>query len=167
MLNKNDFFITKFVLFLVSEKFSHSFHICICSIGQSWFDSHPATEYTEEIIEEVPCVSAGQDSEASVCELCRDKFEQFYNEDIDEWQLRNAIRLDEKIYHPICYQDYKVGSREEIEAEGEPVTENPEEIDDSESLPESETILKVEPDEKLKDTNEVDTTEITKLVEGK
>lgn len=161
-------------MFLVNEKFSHGFHVRICSIGQSWFDSHPATEYTEEIIEEVPCVSAGQDSEASVCELCRDKFEQFYNEDIDEWQLRNAIRVDEKIYHPICYQDYKVGSSEETEAIVVPVTEKPEEIDDSESLPddseslpESETKLKVEPDEKLKDTNEVAATEITKLVEGK
>lgn len=42
------------------------------------------------------------------CEMCKDKFEQFYNEEKEEWHLRRAIKVEDKIYHPICYEDYQV-----------------------------------------------------------
>lgn len=42
-----------------------------------------------------------------VCDMCHDEFEQYYNEENEEWHLRNAIKVDEKCYHPICYEDYK------------------------------------------------------------
>lgn len=38
----------------------------------------------------------------------RDTFEQFFNEDKEEWHLRNAIRVDENTYHPVCYEDHQV-----------------------------------------------------------
>jgi pre-mRNA cleavage complex 2 protein Pcf11 len=75
-------------------------------VGVSWFDNHPLAELEKEV-EEVPCVKAnptGQDC----CELCRDKFEQFFCEENEEWQLRNAIKVDDKYYHPICHKDHKV-----------------------------------------------------------
>ncbi|XP_065206931.1 uncharacterized protein LOC135836194 isoform X2 [Planococcus citri] len=74
--------------------------------GTSWFDNHPVTEYTEEVLEDVPCIPAGSNQNAA-CELCRDRFEQFYNDESDEWQLRNAIKVDELIYHPMCYSDHQ------------------------------------------------------------
>lgn len=42
------------------------------------------------------------------CEMCHDKFDQFFNEESEEWNLRNAIKVEDKIFHPICYADYKV-----------------------------------------------------------
>lgn len=41
------------------------------------------------------------------CDVCQEKFEQFYNEDQEEWHLRAATRVEDKIYHPLCYEDYK------------------------------------------------------------
>lgn len=43
-----------------------------------------------------------------VCDMCQEKFEQFYHEETEEWHLRNAIRVEDKIYHPLCYEDHKV-----------------------------------------------------------
>ncbi|KAB0796516.1 hypothetical protein PPYR_10577 [Photinus pyralis] len=59
----------------------------------------------EEI--EIPCVPADPNVPNAACEVCRDKFEQFYNEEKDEWQLRMAIRVEDKTYHPLCYEDYQ------------------------------------------------------------
>ena len=42
-----------------------------------------------------------------VCEICRDPFEQFYDDDEEEWHLRDAVRIDGRTYHPVCYEDYK------------------------------------------------------------
>jgi hypothetical protein len=43
-----------------------------------------------------------------VCDMCHDPFDQFFNEETEEWHLRSALRFDDKFYHPICYEDYKV-----------------------------------------------------------
>lgn len=39
--------------------------------------------------------------------MCHDLFEQFYHEEVEEWHLRSAIQVEEKFYHPVCYEDYK------------------------------------------------------------
>lgn len=56
----------------------------------------------------VPSCIAGPDDVDKSCDMCHDQFETFFNEETEEWHLRNAVRMDEKTYHPICYKDYKV-----------------------------------------------------------
>ncbi|XP_033234293.1 uncharacterized protein Pcf11 isoform X5 [Drosophila pseudoobscura] len=55
----------------------------------------------------VPTCAAGNDDVDRSCDMCHEKFEQFYNEELEEWHLRSAIRVEDKIYHPLCYEDYK------------------------------------------------------------
>lgn len=55
----------------------------------------------------MPSCPAGADDLDRSCDVCHEKFEQFYNEELEEWHLRSAIRVEEKIYHPLCYEDYK------------------------------------------------------------
>ncbi|XP_023168647.2 uncharacterized protein LOC111597926 isoform X2 [Drosophila hydei] len=55
----------------------------------------------------VPSCAAGAADLDRSCDMCHEKFEQFYNEELEEWHLRSAIRVDDKIYHPLCYEDYK------------------------------------------------------------
>lgn len=51
---------------------------------------------------------AGLEDVNRTCEMCHDKFDQFFNEETEEWHLRSALKIDDKFYHPICYEDYKV-----------------------------------------------------------
>lgn len=62
-------------------------------------------EAEEEV--EIPSVPADSDITDSRCEVCQDVFDQFFNEEKEEWHLRNAIRIDGKTYHPVCYDDYQ------------------------------------------------------------
>lgn len=55
----------------------------------------------------VPSCIAGPDDVDKTCDMCHDQFETFYNEENEEWHLRNAIRVDGKTYHPICFEDCK------------------------------------------------------------
>uniref|UniRef100_A0A182PRR4 Pre-mRNA cleavage complex 2 protein Pcf11 n=1 Tax=Anopheles epiroticus TaxID=199890 RepID=A0A182PRR4_9DIPT len=54
-----------------------------------------------------PSCPAGLDESDRQCHMCHDVFEHFYNEETEEWHLRNAIRVDGSTYHPLCYEDYK------------------------------------------------------------
>lgn len=38
----------------------------------------------------------------AVCNACREPFAEFYNNDEEEWQLKNAICIESKSYHPSC-----------------------------------------------------------------
>lgn len=80
--------------------------------AQSWFESQVGQSSinaeAEEPAKEIPSVAAAEFGEDAACEICRDKFEQFYNEEREEWHLRQAIKVDNKLYHPICHQDYRV-----------------------------------------------------------
>lgn len=49
-----------------------------------------------------------ESQEEVVCEVCQDRFEQFYNEEREEWHLKMAVRVDGKTYHPLCYEDLQV-----------------------------------------------------------
>ncbi|XP_055540446.1 uncharacterized protein LOC129727068 [Wyeomyia smithii] len=55
----------------------------------------------------LPSCPAGSDDVDKRCHVCHDDFEQFYNEETEEWHLKNAIRVEENTYHPLCYEDYK------------------------------------------------------------
>ncbi|XP_068021585.1 uncharacterized protein [Melanerpes formicivorus] len=52
--------------------------------------------------DEMQSVPAGP---AESCEICQEQFEQYWDDEEEEWRLRNAIRVDAKIYHPSCYKD--------------------------------------------------------------
>ncbi|GLH15248.1 Uncharacterized protein GBIM_19614 [Gryllus bimaculatus] len=130
--------------------------------AQSWFETQQAAEGRSEEKEsiEVPSVPAGDSAEDTACDVCHDKFEQFYNEETEEWHLRLAVRVEGKTYHPLCYEDLKANlersldesvttdevKQEETEKEGEKTAEKPiendsenkkndaEEIDDAKEL---------------------------------
>ncbi|XP_070503584.1 pre-mRNA cleavage complex 2 protein Pcf11 isoform X2 [Chironomus tepperi] len=50
---------------------------------------------------------AGPDDVNRCCNMCHDQFEQFFNEETEEWHLRSALKVEDKFFHPICYDDYK------------------------------------------------------------
>jgi len=84
--------------------------VCFRILAQSWFETQQSEAGRPEEIEpeEVESVPAGDCPEGAFCQLCHDKFEQFYNEEKEEWHLRHAIVVDDKLYHPVCYKDFKV-----------------------------------------------------------
>ncbi|CAH0397606.1 unnamed protein product [Chilo suppressalis] len=81
---------------------------------KSWFETGGAEEggaIVSAVLpgegEEAPSVAAGAPA-AHHCTLCGDAFQQFYNEDKEEWHLRNSVRHEDKNYHPLCFDDYKL-----------------------------------------------------------
>ncbi|KAG7483910.1 hypothetical protein MATL_G00043310 [Megalops atlanticus] len=56
---------------------------------------------------EFQSVKAAPDVVDESCEICQEQFEMYWEEEEEEWHLKNAIRVDEKTYHPSCYEDYK------------------------------------------------------------
>ena len=49
-----------------------------------------------------------------LCAICHEPFEQFWDEELEEWHLRDAIRVNDQTYHPICYEDHTDVSRHTI-----------------------------------------------------
>ncbi|KAM4048171.1 pre-mRNA cleavage complex 2 protein Pcf11 [Anomaloglossus baeobatrachus] len=58
----------------------------------------------EKEFQSVPAGPAGADE---ICDICKEQFEQYWDEEEEEWHLKNAMRVNEKIFHPSCYEDYK------------------------------------------------------------
>nr|XP_042125119.1 pre-mRNA cleavage complex 2 protein Pcf11-like [Peromyscus maniculatus bairdii] len=52
---------------------------------------------------EFQSVLAGPAGALQSCEICQEQFEQHWHGEEEEWNLKNAIGLDGKIYHPSCY----------------------------------------------------------------
>lgn len=51
----------------------------------------------------LPSCVAGPSDTGKACDMCHDPFDTFYNEDMEEWHLQNAIRADDSsTYHPAC-----------------------------------------------------------------
>lgn len=72
----------------------------------SWFEiqEKKSNEKTDDSMIE-PSVVAGEGAEEAACRICHDNFDQFYNEEKEEWHFKKAIRVDEILYHPLCYED--------------------------------------------------------------
>lgn len=113
---------------------------------KNWFEKHgmqaeiDLDEMEKSPGDQVMNCPAGPKGAEETCEVCHDKFEYFFNEDIEEWQLKNAVRLEEKAYHPTCYDDLKAA-----EARAEQAMNNSE--TDISKMDESNT------DEKTEDEN--------------
>ncbi|KAJ8729074.1 hypothetical protein PYW07_006770 [Mythimna separata] len=103
------------------------------------------------------------------CALCGDAFQQFYNEDKEEWHLRNSVRHHDDYYHPACFEDYKTSL---TKAEEQPSQESSDDVTAIEK-PEEEAIeikdIEDEPAEQsdnesvvevVEDPNELDPVEI-------
>ncbi|XP_068623228.1 pre-mRNA cleavage complex 2 protein Pcf11 isoform X2 [Battus philenor] len=108
---------------------------------KNWFETNATNTDSGiggEVPVEAPSAAAGAPA-AAHCALCGDLFPQFYNEDREEWHLRNAVGYNDQHYHPLCLADYKASLAKE----------EPEEL--KEDIADVE---KIEPIE-IKDTDEV------------
>jgi pre-mRNA cleavage complex 2 protein Pcf11 len=65
---------------------------------------------TKEI--EVPSIPAADDITA-FCGLCQEKFTKFFDQEQEEWMYRDAVRMNQQLYHSTCYRDLTdhVGSK--------------------------------------------------------
>ncbi|XP_044254626.1 pre-mRNA cleavage complex 2 protein Pcf11 [Tribolium madens] len=110
---------------------------------------------------EVPSVPADPDVQDAHCEVCQDRFDHFFNEEKEEWHLRNAVRVEDKTYHPVCYEDYQASLLEPVEETKieEPEPEETKEKIEEANIPGLEIILddddEEEEEEKYKEDEEV------------
>ncbi|XP_035523034.1 pre-mRNA cleavage complex 2 protein Pcf11, partial [Morone saxatilis] len=56
---------------------------------------------------EFQSVKATKDQVGETCEICQEPFETYWVEEEEDWFLKNAIRVDDKNFHPSCFEDYK------------------------------------------------------------
>ncbi|XP_069565763.1 pre-mRNA cleavage complex 2 protein Pcf11 isoform X2 [Brachyistius frenatus] len=56
---------------------------------------------------EFQSVRATKDQVGELCEICQEAFETYWVEEEEDWFLKNAIRVDDKNFHPSCFEDYK------------------------------------------------------------
>lgn len=80
---------------------------------KNWFETQQSDEVGHDEANAhgesvMPSCPAGSTEGDKICEVCHEPFDQFYNEETEEWHLRPAIRVEERVYHPICYEDYKL-----------------------------------------------------------
>ncbi|XP_066922812.1 pre-mRNA cleavage complex 2 protein Pcf11-like isoform X3 [Clytia hemisphaerica] len=53
----------------------------------------------------VPSVPVEGDENGGMCGVCMDRLEEYWDEDLEEWRYKDAIRIKNKTYHVAC-QDY-------------------------------------------------------------
>ncbi|OQR67999.1 hypothetical protein BIW11_02094 [Tropilaelaps mercedesae] len=60
------------------------------------------------LVQESPSVEVAKLPEGIVysCEHCHESFEKFFCEDSEDWRLRNAVLVENKLFHPVCHEDY-------------------------------------------------------------
>ncbi|XP_067944816.1 pre-mRNA cleavage complex 2 protein Pcf11-like [Watersipora subatra] len=55
--------------------------------------------------EAIMCPKATGTEENDNCCVCREPFERYWNDDEEEWHLKDAVQVQDKTYHPVCYED--------------------------------------------------------------
>lgn len=48
---------------------------------------------------ETPNLPVGSEHGAKTCPACQEPMELFWDDDTDEWMLRNAVKIDGQVYH--------------------------------------------------------------------
>ncbi|KAK4471340.1 hypothetical protein MN116_004776 [Schistosoma mekongi] len=81
-------------------------------------------------LQEYKC-AAFADPLKNVCAVCYENFEVVWDHEEEEWMLQDAIRVDDKVYHPICQED----AGKEFSTEDERKFPSP--VDPVENKPES------------------------------
>ncbi|XP_070699253.1 pre-mRNA cleavage complex 2 protein Pcf11 [Pempheris klunzingeri] len=56
---------------------------------------------------EFQSVKATKDQVGESCEICQEPFETYWVEEEEDWFLKNAVKVDDKNFHPSCFEDYK------------------------------------------------------------
>ncbi|KAK9537046.1 hypothetical protein VZT92_006784 [Zoarces viviparus] len=56
---------------------------------------------------EFQSVKATKDQVGELCEICQEPFETYWVEEEEDWFLKDALRVDDKNFHPACFEDYK------------------------------------------------------------
>ncbi|XP_047463518.1 pre-mRNA cleavage complex 2 protein Pcf11 [Mugil cephalus] len=56
---------------------------------------------------EFQSVRATKDQVGESCEICQEAFETYWVEEEEDWFLKDAVRVDDKNFHPACFEDYK------------------------------------------------------------
>ncbi|XP_059207392.1 pre-mRNA cleavage complex 2 protein Pcf11 [Centropristis striata] len=59
---------------------------------------------------EFQSVKATKDQVGESCEICQETFETYWVEEEEDWFLKDAIRVDDKNFHPACFEDYRNSS---------------------------------------------------------
>ncbi|CAF1132168.1 unnamed protein product [Adineta ricciae] len=78
----------------------------------------------------ISCPATGNgDGDDDRCFVCHDPFENFFDDNREEWHLKDALRIDGKTYHPICFQDVQ------YEAMNENATTSDLSVGDASSVP--------------------------------
>lgn len=104
----NEVFLWKFICISVVIYFL--FLLCAekCYFENQQLNQNEGKDEENEAEIEIPSVPADINNQDPRCEVCQEKLEQFYNEDKEEWHLKMAIRVEDKTYHPLCYEDLQV-----------------------------------------------------------
>jgi len=55
-------------------------------------------------------VPPGDEAKHVTCPICKEVFKSEFNEDDEEWIWKNALKIDDKIYHATCHAEALVGS---------------------------------------------------------
>ena len=109
---------------------------------------------------EMSTVAVSSDPETaraqSTCPICREDFDQFFKQKLDNsaddgcWHHANAVKVDDKVYHPACYKDFEAQGKvdqvlhQEVEMEDE----------EEEQQPKAEDEVKVKGEAEVKDEKE-------------
>ncbi|KAJ3056207.1 mRNA 3' end processing factor, partial [Quaeritorhiza haematococci] len=67
------------------------------------FQDHvePVVEKEEEPVSNIPA----EGDKIEPCAICNEAFEKFWDEEEEDWMLRNAVKQDGKLYHQTCWRD--------------------------------------------------------------
>ena len=84
------------------------------SVGQTRMESEIKVN---NLYEGLPFTSSSNLKE--MCNVCYEHFENFYHEDNEVWCVKNALRIGKRMFHPICYEDFKNDPEEQNDTEDE------------------------------------------------
>lgn len=120
---------------------------CFDFAEKNWFETQQSEEVNHEEVNSaadlvVPSCPAGPTEGEKICEVCHEPFDQFYNEETEEWHLRPAVRVEEHVYHPVCYEDYKAS----LTLDESKMQDSQEEEEDQDNKPSVKTEVKEEPE---------------------